>query len=158
MSALLVADRDGRYTDANDDALALLGVTREQLLAAKIGDFSGPHADMAAKVWHRLATTGAEIPTGEATLYRPDGIEVRVRYTAFEHLGDGTYRIEFVLTPGDPETPPVADRPSQVLREWRAADRAVDAGERDGALTGSEGLRELYQHSTGRRKEPTPER
>ena len=154
MSALLVADRDGRYIEANDEALALFGVTLDELCRSRIGDFSGPHAQMGLAVWRRLAAAGTPMPTGESTVYRRDGTQLRVRYTRIAARPDGCYDLELeALDPGLPAGPPVADRPSQVLEAWRAAERDAEAGGGMVAISGAKGLRELYHHTmAGRRK------
>ena len=58
MPGRLVADKQGRYLDADAGALELLGLTLEELRSMQVGDFSGPHAEMARTVWRRLAATG----------------------------------------------------------------------------------------------------
>jgi PAS domain S-box-containing protein len=155
MAAVLVADPDGRYLDGTDEALAIFGVTLEELRARGIGAFSGPHRELARTVWRRLASIGAPVPTGESTAYRPDGSTIRVRYVRIEPRADGNYELELVVaTAGDDEreAPPAADNPSAVLAEWRAAERDAAAGgdlaaDGDGAARGAEGLKELYRHS-----------
>lgn len=151
MPALLVASPDGRYLEATDEALGLFGVTLEELRALEIGDFSGPHRELARTVWGRLASIGAPVPPGESTVYRRDGSQVRVRYVRVEPRDDGNYELELIAveeTDAQPvaESPPAADSPSQVLAAWRAAER--DAATGGGvAASGATGLRELYRHS-----------
>ena len=84
--ARLVADRQGRYLDADEAALKLLDLTLDDLRSMRVGDLSGPHAEMARTVWRRLAATGQDMSSGEGTLYLPNGSEVRVRYLALRCL------------------------------------------------------------------------
>ena len=150
MQAVLVADKYGRYLDGSVEALELFGVTLDELRALEIGAFSGPHAELAVTVWRRLASTGAAMPTGESTVHRPDGSQVRVRYLRIEPRADGAYELEMVIVgPGNEDAPPAADHPSTVLEAWRAAERDATAtdGDRDEAARSAEGLRDLYRHS-----------
>jgi PAS domain-containing protein len=146
MRATVVADRDGRFLDGNDEALELLGVSLGELRAARIGDFSGPHADQALSVWRRLTSVGADIPLGEATTYRLDGTKVRLRYTRFEKLPSGEFEMEFepVADAALLDRPPVADHPAKVLEAWRAAEREADPA--------ADHLRELFQESVSNRQ------
>jgi PAS domain S-box-containing protein len=163
MVALLVADRDGRYLEANDEALELFGVTLEQLRASRIGTFSGPHADLALTVWRRLAANDEDMSSGEGTIFRPDGSRIRVRYERIEALGNGTYELEATYLGMDEErlqTPPISDRPAILLSKWRAAEREVETASVEGpgamgapeeSQRGAEALRRLYQDSLAHR-------
>ena len=150
MSASIRIGADGRYLEADDEALELFGIPRATVLTARVGDFAGPYADIARRVWHRLAGAGDRIPTGEASIYRPDGRTLRVRYSRIERLPDGSY--ELAIEPvGDAAAPPVVDDVPLVLEEWRVAERSV---ERDGLPAhgdGVDGLRMLYQHAVAAR-------
>jgi PAS domain-containing protein len=154
MAAVLVADTSGRYLDGNDEALRLVGLGLDELRALSIGAFSGPHAELAMTVWHRLAATGEPMPLGESTLYRPDGSHVRVRYLRIAPRADGAYELELEAIPeaADVEAPPAADDTQKILREWRAAERDIAGGNLDGAVHGAEGLRELYHHSVDKKQ------
>jgi PAS domain-containing protein len=165
MTAVLRANREGRYLDANDEALALLGVSIDDVRGAPVGTFSGPNAEIAFTIWRRLAAHGEDMSTGESTLYRPDGTRIRVRYVRIEAVSDEVYELEVELigAEGDAsvDEPPIADRPSTLLREWRAAEReaaAATISDGPGAMAapadaehGAESLRELYQHSVAHR-------
>jgi PAS domain-containing protein len=159
----LVADRQGRYVDADEAALALLGLTLEELRSMRIGDFSGPHAEMARTVWRRLAATGEDMSSGESTLYLPNGSEVRVRYVSIKALPNGDYGLE--LEPMDvahTSRPPTADRAGSILREWRVAEREAEAAASGGpgamaapeeSSHAADKLRRLYQDSVIARTE-----
>ena len=151
MSAVIVA-ADGRYLDADDDALRLLGLTMEALHRYSVGDFSGPLASVVRMVWRRYTRTGRTIPLAEATLHLPDGSEVRVRYTRIDRLANGRYELQ--LEPADDSGDvPVVARPAEILAEWRAA-------EREAALVGgpaaaeAEALRALYHLAAAKLHEP----
>lgn len=161
--ARLVADRQGHYLDADEAALELLGLTLEELRARRVGDFSGPHAEMAATVWRRLAAGGEDMSSGEGTLYLPNGGEVRVRYLAIDAMEHGEY--ELLLEPIGTERsqqPPTSDRPSTILREWRVAEREAEAAGSGGpgamaapdeSLDAADKLRRLYHDSVVARTE-----
>jgi PAS domain-containing protein len=173
MRGRLVAGRDGRYLDADDSALELLGVSLEALRSMRVGDFSGPHRDLAATVWRRLAATGENMSSGEGDMYLPDGTQIRVRYTRIAALPSGAYELELELLQtaggvGDdgPARPPISDKPSTILREWRAAEREAAAAASDGpgamaapdeAVDAADKLRRLYQDSVVGRSKASPE-
>jgi PAS domain-containing protein len=172
MRGRLVAGRDGRYLDADDSALELLGVSLEALRSMRVGDFSGPHRDLAATVWRRLAATGENMSSGEGDMYLPDGSQIRVRYTRIAALPSGAYELELELLQrtgavGDdgPARPPISDKPSTILREWRAAEREAAAAASDGpgamaapdeAVDAADKLRRLYQDSVVGRSKASP--
>lgn len=167
MQGRLVADRQGRYLEADDAALELLGLTLEELRAMRVGDLSGPHAELAATVWRRLAATGQDMSSGEGTLYLPSGAEVRVRYLRIAAVPNGRYELLIEPIGADrADRPPVSDRPAIVLREWRAAEREAEAAAAsngpgtmaapDEATDAVDKLRRLYQDSLiGRSEAPS---
>ena len=167
MGGRLVADRQGRYVDADDVALELLGLTLEELRSLRVGDLSGPHAELARTVWRRLAATGEDMSSGEGTLYLPNGSEIRVRYLRIAAMQSGEYELELEpIRATDAGRPPSADRTSEILREWRVAEReaAAAASEGPGAMAApdepadaADKLRRLYQDSVIARSEPAPE-
>ena len=168
MRCRLVADRHGRYLDADDAALELLGLTLEELRSMRVGQFSGPHAELAATVWRRLAATGQDMPSGEGTLYLPNGTEVRVRYLRIAARPSGDYELDLEpIEAASTQRPPTSDRPSSILREWRAAEReaaAAAASDGPGAMSDPsdatdavDKLRRLYQDSVVARTEAPSE-
>jgi hypothetical protein len=112
---------------------------------------------MAATIWRRLAATGEDMSSGEGNLYLPGGSELRVRYTRIGALPDGTYELLFEpVEAAHAGGPPTSDRPSMILREWRAADRESVAPASDGPGTmaapdeandAADKLRQLYHDS-----------
>ena len=90
------------------------------------------------------------MPTEYASLFHQDeAVQVPgVRYTRMAPRADGACELEFVaIDTVETDGPPVADKPSQILDQWRAAERAVEAGDGDGASDSADGLRQLYQYS-----------
>ena len=88
--ARIVIGDDGRYLDANEAALALMGTTRAGLLASRTGDFTTERfAQVVPWVWDLLRQTG-ELHSTSILLAR-DGRELAVEF----HLsrdGDGPGR------------------------------------------------------------------
>ena len=171
MQGRLVADRQGRYLDADGAALEILDVSIEELRAMGVGDFSGPHRELAATVWRRLAATGQDMSSGEGTLYLPNGSEIRVRYERIAAVANGTYELDFTVLDAavgdsaDATRPPISDKPSTILREWRVAEREAAAAAIDGpgamaapddATDAADKLRRLYQDSVVGRSRSKP--
>jgi len=67
LDAMLVADDDGRYVDANPAACALFGRTRDQLLRSNVGDIVGT----SEPAWRAFRERGHD--SAESTIVRPDG-------------------------------------------------------------------------------------
>lgn len=81
-NAVLLADDNGNYTEANAAACELLGISCEELLGKSIFDFAPPRARaQAEKAWKQFLQTGEQ--AGEFLLQRPDGsirtLEFRAR-------------------------------------------------------------------------------
>jgi PAS domain S-box-containing protein len=124
----MILNADGSTAEANPEALEMLGVTHNELVTLPAGAFSpeppDPEADAAFREqWERQGTPDIG---GEATLRRLDGSSVRVKF-GITPIEEG--RFVAVLEPvGDPtEAPPVVYTAGQVLAEWRAAERRLDA-------------------------------
>ena len=79
--AIVVADDDGRYVDANVAACSLFGVPRERLLGARIADFAdGRDGAQIQARYSAFVRDGAE--RGEFKLRRPDGEVRTLEYVA----------------------------------------------------------------------------
>ncbi len=79
LDGMIIYDSEGRYLDANEAALRLLGVTQEQLKLLRVGDLSPPEtSERAPQVWRELLEKGKA--EGEARIVRPDGDERLVEY------------------------------------------------------------------------------
>src|SRR5581483_7912203 len=57
LDAMLLADDEGRYVDANPAACELFGLPRERLLGRAIADFAAAEYDMSA--WEVFRTRGS---------------------------------------------------------------------------------------------------
>lgn len=79
LDAMLIADDQGHYLEANPAACALLGLPREQLLGLTIADFAEPGLDWRA-TWQQFLEAGQG--RGEFTLICRDGERREVEYAA----------------------------------------------------------------------------
>ena len=152
-SATIILDRDGRYLDADEAALELLGVpTVDELRATSPDRFAAVPPDPDEREAWREAyfSSRAEGVLAEGAYRRLDGELVRVR-TAIIEEADGRFRALFypVERPTTNLTAKVY-RIADVLAEWRAAERRLVALEPGTAEAGQvtadiELLREQYQ-------------
>jgi PAS domain S-box-containing protein len=78
--AILVADDDARYIDANPAAVALLGYSRDELLTMSVADVVREEPDRTAAEYERYKSVGHW--HGELNLRRKDGSSVPVEATA----------------------------------------------------------------------------
>ena len=163
-AATVVLDVDGRYVDADEAALDLLGVeTVEELRATHPDRFAAIPPDPAEQeAWRRAYfASAAEGVLAEGTFRRIDGELVRVR-TAIMAEADGRFRALFY--PVERPTTNLGTRVyriADVLQEWRAAERRlveVESGtpEADRLLADIEALRDQYHtmFQRGRRDHP----
>jgi PAS domain-containing protein len=148
--AELSLDRTGRYLDANDAALELLGVSLPELLASSPDRFAIEPADEGeqASLREEWASGGSRSLVGTTGLKRADGQTIRVSY-AIEPAGEG-FRARLSRIEGSPEAPSSLYTVGSVMREWRAAERQLSEllpGSEDWARTKSEieMLRARYQ-------------
>lgn len=88
LDALLVADDDRRYIDANPAACALLGRTRDEVLGMRVEDVSPIGTDVAG-AWAAFIAQGEA--TGAFTLVRPDGSAVLVEFRASANVTPGCH-------------------------------------------------------------------
>jgi PAS domain S-box-containing protein len=79
IDAMLIADDEGRYVDANPAACELLGLCKAEVLGCRICDFAEPHFDF-AQAWCSFLEQGRV--TGEFCLLRPDGTVREVEYAS----------------------------------------------------------------------------
>ena len=124
----LTLNADGTAADANDQALALLRVTLDELRALAPGALSVNPPDPAAsqafrEQWQR---EGEPDIGGEGDLRRPDGSIVRVKF-GITPLDDGRFLASMEEIPLTTHTRPVLYTAGQVLAEWRAAERRLAA-------------------------------
>lgn len=79
--AIIVANNDGLYVDANAAAAALFGCSREQLVGRKVTDFVAPLRNESAKqLWTRFQAEGLQ--AGTIIISRADGTDRLLRYSA----------------------------------------------------------------------------
>jgi PAS domain S-box-containing protein len=77
--AMLIADDEGRYVDANPAACQLLGVSKVEIFSRTIADFTEPNLDF-TQVWQGFRNSGTM--TGCLRLLRPDGQYRDVEFAA----------------------------------------------------------------------------
>ena len=86
--AILLADDDGRYVDANPASCQLLGYTREELVTLDIQQvFAVSDPAWARGAWREFLAKGRT--TGETSLRRKDGTAVVVDYSAIAGILPG---------------------------------------------------------------------
>ena len=90
LDALLLADDDGRYIDANPAACVLLGYERSELLRMSVSDIRpARHRDEGRVAWQQLLATGDL--TGEYTCLREDGTTREVEFRAVANVVPGVH-------------------------------------------------------------------
>ena len=125
--AIITMDPDGRYTDASPAALDILGVTRDQLLAAPPGAFSAQPQDPDNATAFRRSWEDQGEPdiTGETTIQRPDGRQRRVKFHITRHE-DGTFVAMLRDTDAATAAPTKVITAGDVLAAWRDAERRME--------------------------------
>jgi PAS domain S-box-containing protein len=90
-SARLVTNEEGTYVDANDAAVELLGLNKNQIVGQRAGTFTKPDARIedAAGLWELLKTSGRLHSL--AVVSSPGGRDVRVEFITLRN-GDGMGR------------------------------------------------------------------
>jgi PAS domain S-box-containing protein len=102
--ARIRVDRDGRYLEANGQALELLGVTEDELLELDISAFTPPeYRDVVMEAWRVRATTGPIRAAGTTTLRPRAGSPIGIEYENVRKP-DGTYVSTFAAI-GEPPPP-----------------------------------------------------
>lgn len=152
-AAVIMLDAEGRYVDADDRALELLGVpTVEDLRATPPDAFQATSRDPDGEAAFRAALLAEPFRglIGEGALKRLDGELLRVR-TAIIPEAEGGYRV--LVYPVERPTTDLTSRIykiADVLAEWRVAERRLievdpetDEGQRVSAAVDL--LREQYQ-------------
>ena len=87
--AILLADDDGRYVDANPAACSLLGRPREALLALGVADVLAASPEDACRQWQAFLAAGRV--SGEVELLRPDGTHRVARFGAVAGIQPGVH-------------------------------------------------------------------
>jgi PAS domain S-box-containing protein len=105
---VLVADDERRYVDANDAALRLLGVSRDELLGYRIDDlFVQDGAGSVDEIWDSFLESGGL--TGLVRLRLPRGGEVEMRFGAVARVAPGRH-LSIFLVEGEGHTSSEPDR------------------------------------------------
>src|SRR5438128_10315988 len=81
LDAIVVADDEARYVEANPAACALFGLAREEMLQRRVPDIAPPSLrDDAERAWRDFLSAGYQ--KGEFEVARPDGSTRTVEYSA----------------------------------------------------------------------------
>lgn len=149
-SALLAPD--GRYLDADPDALDLYCVTLDVLRRRQVGDFSPDEfIDLTRHLWNLWVASGLGSAEGGSTILRGDGQLIRV-WVGLERQDDGNVRM--TIKPVDePIRQAPAIRVRNVLGQWRDLERHLleappDDEAREEIEARIDALREEYQRRT----------
>jgi PAS domain S-box-containing protein len=147
----ILVTADGRYSEANAEALDLLGVTLDELRASAPGRFAAEPSDAEADAAFREAWEASGRPDvgGATTIRRADGSRARVKF-AIREMDDGTYTVLLTPVPDALHEPTSVYTAGDVLAAWRAAERRLetlpdDAPERPAIMADIDGFRERYQ-------------
>jgi PAS domain-containing protein len=163
-AATVMLDREGRYLDADETALELLGVASvEEFRAMSPAEFAAVPPDPAEQEAWRKAyfASRAEGVLAEVAMRRTDGALVRIRSAILEEP-DGRFRamfypIEWPTTDMSAKVYRIAD----VLSEWRAAERRLtdvdeDSAEGRALRAEVELLRQQYKQLSSRAMQRRP--
>jgi PAS domain S-box-containing protein len=100
--AILVADDEGRYLDANPAACQLFGTSKQELLQASIADFADPEVDV-RQLWQEFLE--ADQMEGVFRVHRPDGTVREAEFSAIAHFVPGRHLSLLREKPGTPPSP-----------------------------------------------------
>jgi PAS domain S-box-containing protein len=90
LDAVLLADDQARYLDANPAACTLLGLDHDDLLRRTVFDITPPQDAAAGRAaWDAFLREGSQ--AGEYAVRRPDGTRVVVEYRAVAHVQPGLH-------------------------------------------------------------------
>lgn len=114
--AVIRIDAAGRYVDANDEALALLGVTLAELRESPGDRFAIRPRDESEQAALRAAweSAGSRPLVGTAGLKRGDGATIRVSYAI--EADESGFVARLWEVPGSPDAPPSVFSVGEVLR------------------------------------------
>ena len=144
-------DSQGSIQDANEAALALLGLSVDDLRALPAGALSAEPADPEEQAALRAqwAAAGSHALAGLTTIKRGDGSRVRVAF-AIALQSDGSFIATLNEAPGSLAAKSRIYTVGDVLARWRAADRQLqrlptDSADYDEVREEVEDLRAQYQ-------------
>jgi len=90
LEAILLADDEGRYVDANPAACALLGYSREELLKMAVSDVAPTlEREITPQLWQQYITEGRL--SGEYTILRKDGTTRETEFRAVANILPGLH-------------------------------------------------------------------
>jgi len=133
MDAMVVADDDGRYIDANQSACELFGLPRPELLGRRVSDFAPDDYDFDG-AWAEFETNATD--TGSFPLVRPDGERRLVEYAATANVVPGEHLSVLRDVTERTRLREARETEQEALREMYriTADREADFGEKVTAL------------------------
>jgi CheY-like chemotaxis protein len=86
--ALIVADDNGRYVAANDDAVELTGYDSQELMTLSVWDLTAMPLN-GPKLWEQFIASGTQ--EGDYVVRRRDGQAIRTRYVAIANVAPGLH-------------------------------------------------------------------
>lgn len=90
LDAMLIADDEAHYVDANPAACALFGVSKDEIVGRKIAEFGEPGRGLEIQeAWKAFIERGEQ--RGVFRLYRGDGTTRELEYNAKAHLLPGRH-------------------------------------------------------------------
>jgi PAS domain S-box-containing protein len=109
-NAMVLADEDRRFVEANDAALRLLGRKREELIGTPVADTITPSEHgRSAREWQAFMRSGEH--TGTRRVVRADGSEVQIEVAArFLQVGGRRLAVSVTLATSDSPVVPQAAR------------------------------------------------
>jgi PAS domain S-box-containing protein len=100
-NAMVLADEDRRFVEANDAALELLGRKREELIGMPVADtITSSEHERSAREWQAFMRSGEH--TGTRNVVRADGSEVQIEVAArFLQVGGRRLAVSVTLAMSD---------------------------------------------------------
>jgi PAS domain S-box-containing protein len=100
-NAMVLADEDRRFVEANDAALELLGRKREELIGMPVADtITSSEHERSAREWDAFMRSGEH--TGTRKVVRADGTEVQIEVAArFLQVGGRRLAVSVTLAMSD---------------------------------------------------------
>lgn len=118
---------DGRYLEANQEALELLGVTQEELDDLDVSAFTPPeYRDVMLEAWRVRVESGPIRLTGTATIYPRNGQPVGVEYDSARQP-DGTYLSTFTPIDRLPAPSSFVSLLALMLKAMREAEHQLES-------------------------------
>jgi PAS domain S-box-containing protein len=100
---MLIADDDRRYVDANRAACLLLRLSRERVLELTVDDLTpAAHRAEMESSWNELLDAGTLAGAYEVAL--PDGVRIKIEFSATAHFEPGRHLAVFGLPTIDPSS------------------------------------------------------